>query len=334
MRPDSIKQATPPSAAEVLEARRIHLAEQKAAQGNPRTGPNPRPVAPSAPAPRGLTLAQRDAVQRFLKQTQPVPPAHPKAQAPGWQKTMPTGQPAAAPQHSAAPPRVAQPSQSVHTPKQVPNAHFNKFQAGSPTAKPMSPYGSANYNSLKASRATGGGVPGQPPAPAPAKPFTEGVLPEYRIQPHRPAPLQTPPKPAAAGIAANEARYGIQPRHGPAPARPLAAPNPQAQAQAVRPALKSPKFKPGTMGFSPKGLGGGAGANMMMFAAPFSSAIGPYSQGDDLGYGVQPDQIQQGFDYRAVPGDFPDQGGTAPMQYVPRMVRNPRAGETVGGPLM
>jgi hypothetical protein len=95
------------------------------------------------------------------------------------------------------------------------------------------------------------------------------------------------------------------------------------------------RFKPGTKGFSPKGMGN---LGMMLLpASPYGSMIPPVKGENDLfgnpldqGQGFQPDEIESGeYDYQVDPGQYPDQGGTAPMQYVPRMMPNPQAGQAI-----
>jgi hypothetical protein len=88
------------------------------------------------------------------------------------------------------------------------------------------------------------------------------------------------------------------------------------------------------MGFSPKGMGN---LGMMMLpASPFGTAPDIQEQNDifgnplDQGQGFHPDEIESGeYNYEVDPGQYPDQGGTAPMQYVPRMMPNPQAGQAI-----
>lgn len=103
----------------------------------------------------------------------------------------------------------------------------------------------------------------------------------------------------------------------------------------------SDKFmtKPGMMtGRMPMLRGiGGAGVDMFSFPSIPPSMPVPHETHDifgrplDQGAGFEPEMIPSPgeYDYEIEPVEYPDQGGTLPMKYGPKMVPNPRAGQAI-----
>ena len=92
---------------------------------------------------------------------------------------------------------------------------------------------------------------------------------------------------------------------------------------------------PGTLKFrAPTGLG----ANIIdMFSLPPLNYSMPHETHDifgqplDQGAGFEPEMIpsHNEYDYEIEPLEYPDQGGTLPMTYGPKMIPNPRAGQAI-----
>lgn len=95
--------------------------------------------------------------------------------------------------------------------------------------------------------------------------------------------------------------------------------------------------KPGMMtGRMPMIRGfGGAGVDMFSFPSIPPSMPVPHETGDifgrpvDQGAGFEPEMIPSPgeYDYEIEQLEYPDQGGTLPMKYGPKMIPNPRAGQ-------
>lgn len=82
----------------------------------------------------------------------------------------------------------------------------------------------------------------------------------------------------------------------------------------------------------------GLGANLIdMFSLPPLNYSMPYETHDifgqplDQGAGFEPEMIpsHNEYDYEVEPLEYPDQGGTLPMTYGPKMIPNPRAGQAI-----